>query len=178
METLAFILQLQEHESFFQFQVEELRHLTYDFRDDRVSLTIFGHDFSYYSTIFSYLQDQKIPKSLTCNRKCQLILNALHYTLVFDDLQRKILDFRLIWFLEKNQSEKELSNFHDDICGLHSNFLALAHKFIRCLQLFLLSVPFPDLYQSSFFPTFLLQNTPYNSFFLVELDVYFHSYHA
>ena len=86
METLAFILQLQGHESFFEFQVEELNHLTYDSHDDWIIFTIVGHDSSCYSTIFSYVRDQTIPKNLTCNKKCQVIRKALHYTLVFDDV--------------------------------------------------------------------------------------------
>ena len=38
--------------------------------------------------------------------------------------------YKLILFLERNQSKKELGKVHDGIFGLHSNFLILAYKFI------------------------------------------------
>ena len=57
MATLAYILQLEEHESFFEFLVEELHHSTYDSLDDHVIYTMVNHDTSRYATIFSYLQD-------------------------------------------------------------------------------------------------------------------------
>ena len=57
MATLASILQLQEHESSFEFLVEELHYPTYDSFDNQVICTIVGHDSSCYVAIFSYLCD-------------------------------------------------------------------------------------------------------------------------
>ena len=57
MATLASILQLQEHESRFEFLVEELRQPAYDSSDNQVIYTIVGHDSSRYAVIFSYLHD-------------------------------------------------------------------------------------------------------------------------
>ena len=64
MATLASILWLQEHESHFEFLVEELCHPTYDSSDNHMICTIVGHDSSRYATIFSYLCDQIIPKNI------------------------------------------------------------------------------------------------------------------
>ena len=75
MATLASILQLQEHESRFEFLVEELHHLAYDSSNNQVICTIVGHDSSHYVATFSYLHDQVIPKTLTCNQKFQLLCN-------------------------------------------------------------------------------------------------------
>ena len=55
MAILASILQLEEHESCFQFLAEELHHPTYDSLDDCVIYAVVGHDSSCYATIFSYL---------------------------------------------------------------------------------------------------------------------------
>ena len=55
MATLASILQLEEHESCFEFLVEELRHLAYDSPNGCVIHTLVSHDSSCYTTIFSYL---------------------------------------------------------------------------------------------------------------------------
>ena len=126
MATLASILQLQEHESWIDFLVEELHHPTYGFPNNQVISTIIGHDSSLYAVIFSYLCDQVIPETLTCNPKIQLLYNASHYTLVFGDLYRKNLDKMLLRCLELEESKKTLTKVHDEICGAHSNGLALA----------------------------------------------------
>ena len=76
MATLASILQLQEHESRFEFLVEELRQPTYDSPNNQVIYTIVGHDSSSYADIFSYLCDQILPENLTRNQKFQLFHNA------------------------------------------------------------------------------------------------------
>ena len=57
MATLASIIQLQEHESWFEFLVEELHHPAYDSLDNQVIYTIVGHDSSRYAIVFSYLHD-------------------------------------------------------------------------------------------------------------------------
>ena len=57
MDTLASILQLQEHELQFEFLVEELRHPAYDSSDNQVIFIIVGHDYYCYVVIFSYLCD-------------------------------------------------------------------------------------------------------------------------
>lgn len=57
MATLASILQLQEHESPFEFMVEELRQPAYDSSDNQVICIVVGHDSSRYAVIFSYLRD-------------------------------------------------------------------------------------------------------------------------
>ena len=131
MATLASILQLQEHESRFEFLVEELRHPAYDSSDNQVICTVVGHDSSRYAPIFSYLRDQVIPETLTRNQKRQLLRNASHYTLVSGDLYRKGLDGTLLRCLELEESEKALAEVHDGICGAHSNGLALARKLLR-----------------------------------------------
>lgn len=100
MDILASILQLQEHESWFEFQVEELCHPAYDSSNNHVICTIFGHNSSHYAPIFSYLPNQVIPKILTCNKKWKLLYNASHYTLVSGDLYRKSLDSVLLRCLE------------------------------------------------------------------------------
>ena len=111
--------------------MEELRHPTYDFFDNQVICTVVGHDSSYYAAIFSYLCDQVIPDTLTCNQKFQLLRNASHYTLVSGDLYRKGLNRMLLRCLELEESEKALAKVHDGICGAHSNGLALAQKLLR-----------------------------------------------
>jgi len=131
MATLASILQLQEHESRFEFLVEELCHPSYDSSDNQVIYTIVGHDSSRYTAIFSYLYDQVIPKTLTHNQKCQLICNASHYTLVSGDLYKKSLDRMFLRCLELEESKKALVEVHEGICGAHSNGLALARKLLR-----------------------------------------------
>ena len=62
MATLASILQLEEHKSFFEFLVEELHHLAYDSLEDPVISTVVDHE--------SYLCDQIIPKNLMHNKNC------------------------------------------------------------------------------------------------------------
>ncbi len=46
MANLEYILQLQDHESWFEFLVEELHHPTYDSPDSQVICTIIGHELS------------------------------------------------------------------------------------------------------------------------------------
>ena len=106
MVTLASILQLQEHESCFEFLVEELRQPTYDSPDNQVICTVVGHDSSHYANIFSYLHDQILPKNLTCNQKFQFLRNVSHYILVFGDLYRRGLDETLLRCLEIEESKK------------------------------------------------------------------------
>ena len=131
MATLASILQLEEHESHFEFLVEELHHTAYNSPDNHVIHIMIGHDFSYYTIIFSCLHDQIIPETLTCNQKCQLLRNVSHYTLVSSDLYRKGLDETLLRCLEKEEWEKALGDIHNGICGSHSNGLALTQKLQR-----------------------------------------------
>lgn len=78
MATLASILQLEEHESCFEFLVEELHHPTYDSLNDHSIYTMVGHESSRYSSIFSYLCDHILPKNIMSNEKCQLIQNSSH----------------------------------------------------------------------------------------------------
>ena len=77
--TLSSILQLQEHESQFEFLMEEPPHPTYDSFDNHVIYTIVGHNSSYYTTIFSYLCDNVIPKNVTCNQNVNSF--TLHFGL-------------------------------------------------------------------------------------------------
>ena len=126
MATLVSILQLQEHESRFEFLVEELCHPAYNSSDNQVICTVVGHDSSRYVAIFSYLCDQVIPKILTHNQKFQLLCNTSHYTLVSGDLYRKGLDKMLLRCLELEESEKALAKVHDGICGAHSSGPTLA----------------------------------------------------
>ena len=128
MATLASIPWLEEHESCFEFLVEELHYPIYDSPNNQVIHIVVGHDSSRYATIYSYLQDQIIPDNLTRNKKCQLIYNASHFTLVSGDLYRKSLDGTLLRCLEKEESKKSLVDIHNGICGSHSNGLALAQK--------------------------------------------------
>ena len=130
MATLASILQLQEHESRFEFLVEELCHPAYDSSDNQVIYIVVGHDSSRYMAILSYLCDQVIPKTLTRNQKCQLLHNAPHYTLVSGNLYRKSLDEMLLRCLKLEESKKEITEVHDGICGAHSNGLTLARKLL------------------------------------------------
>ena len=127
MATFASILWLEEHESHFEFMVEELHYPTYS-HDDQTIHAMITHDSSHYASIFSYLRDQIVPDNLTHNEKCQLICNASHFILISSDLYRKILDGTLLRCLEKEDSDKAPVDVHDSICGSHSNSLALAQK--------------------------------------------------
>ena len=49
------LLQLEKHESKFEFMVEEIRHPIYDFQESHVICTLVG-----YSFIYSYLHDEII----------------------------------------------------------------------------------------------------------------------
>ena len=84
------------------------------------------HDSSHYATIFSYLQDKIIFENFTCNEKHQLIHNASHFTLISSDLYKNGLDKTLLRCLEIEELEKVLAEFHNGICGSHSNGLTLA----------------------------------------------------
>ena len=55
MATLASILWLEEHESHFEFLVEELCYPAYDSPNNWVIYIVVGHDSSQYATIYSYL---------------------------------------------------------------------------------------------------------------------------
>ena len=66
-----------------------------------------------------------------CIEKFQFIYNDSHYTLVSGDLHRKGLDETLLRCLEIDMFKKSLAEVHDDICGSHSNGLALALKLLR-----------------------------------------------
>lgn len=65
------------------------------------------------------------------NQKFQLLCNSSHYTLVFSDLYRKSLDKIFLRCLELQESEKALIEVYNDICGVHSNGLALSQKLLR-----------------------------------------------
>ena len=131
MATLASILWLKEHDSCFEFLVEELCYPAYDSPDNQVIHTVVSHDSSWYATIYSYHWHQIILDNLTHNEKFQLIHNASHFTLVSGDLYGKSLDGTLLRCLEKEESEKALADIHNGICGSHSNGLALAQKLQR-----------------------------------------------
>ena len=133
MFTLASILQLQEHESRFEFLVEELRQPAYDSSNNQVIYTIVGHDSSRYADIFSYLHDQILLENLTHNKKCQFLRNASHYILVYGNLHRRGLDGTFLRCLELKESKKALVKVHDSICGADSNGLTLAQKLLRAV---------------------------------------------
>ena len=111
--------------------MQELHYPTYDSLNNCFIHTMVSHNSSHYALIFSYLQDQIIPKNLTHNEKCQLIRNASHFTPISGDLYRKVLDGTLLRCLEIEESDKVLVDIHDGICSSHSNGLALAQKLHR-----------------------------------------------
>ena len=64
MATLASLLQLEQHESRFEFLVEELHHPIYDFQESHIICTLVGHESSRYGAIYSYLCDGIILETL------------------------------------------------------------------------------------------------------------------
>lgn len=63
MATLASLLQLDQHESRFEFLVEELHYPIDDSQERHVIYTLFGHESSLYGAIYSYLHDDIIRKT-------------------------------------------------------------------------------------------------------------------
>ena len=63
MATLASLLQLEKHESKFEFLVEELHHPIYDSQESHVICTLVGRESSCYGALYSYLCDGIIPKT-------------------------------------------------------------------------------------------------------------------
>ena len=63
MATLASLLQLEQHESRYEFLVEELHHPICDSQESHVICTLVGHESSHYGAIYSYLHDGIIPET-------------------------------------------------------------------------------------------------------------------
>ena len=57
MATLVALLQLEQHESRFEFLVEELHHPIYDSQESHVICTLVGHKSSCYGALYSYIHD-------------------------------------------------------------------------------------------------------------------------
>ena len=121
MATLAFIPQLEEHESRYEFtRRTTLSHIYC------VISTIIFCDSSYYTNIYSYLHNQSIHDNLTCNQKHLLICNTSHYTLISSDTYRMGLDGTLLRYLERGESKHALAEVHEGLCGSHYHGLVLA----------------------------------------------------
>lgn len=60
MATLASLLELEQHESRFEFLVEELHYTIYDSQESQVICPLVGHESSRYGAIYSYLHDDII----------------------------------------------------------------------------------------------------------------------
>ena len=130
MDTLASLLQLEQHESRFEFLVEELHHPIYDSQESHVICTLVGHETSHYGAIYSYLYDSIILETFNQFEGRNLIRNASHHSLISGDLYRKGLDVRLLRCLEKDESNKALVDIHEGICGGNSNGLSMAQSFL------------------------------------------------
>ena len=126
MATLASLLQLEQHESRFEFLVEELHHPIYDSQESRVICTLVGHESSHYGAIYSYIRDGIIPETFNRSERRNLIQNASHHSLISGDLYRKGLDGTLLRCLEKDEFDQALVEIHEGICGGNSNGLAMA----------------------------------------------------
>ena len=131
MATLASLLQLEQHESRFEFLVEELHHPIFDSSESHVICTLVTRESSRYGAIYSYLRDGIIPDTFTRSERWNLIRNASRHTLIFGDLYRRGLDGALLRCLEKEESNQALADIHEGICGGHSNGLAMAWRLLR-----------------------------------------------
>ena len=131
MATLASLLQLEQHESRFEFLVEELHHPIYDSQEIHVICTLVGHESSRYGAIYLYICDGIIPKTFNWSKHRNLIRNASHHSLISGDLYRKGLDGTLLRCLEKEESDQALVDIHEGTCGGYSNGLSMARHFLR-----------------------------------------------
>ena len=131
MSTLASLLQLEQHESRFEFLVEELHHPIYDSQESHVICTLVGHDSSRYGAIYSYIHDGIIPKIFNWSKHRNLIRNASRHSLISGDLYRKGLDGTLLRCLETEKFDQALVDNHEGIYGGHSNGLAMAQRLLR-----------------------------------------------
>ena len=63
MVTLATLLQLEQHESRFEFLVEELHHPIYDSQESHSICSLVGCESSCYGFIYPYLHDDIVPET-------------------------------------------------------------------------------------------------------------------
>ena len=131
MATLSSFLQLQWHESKFEFLVEELHHPIYDSQEIHVVCTLVGHESSCYGFIYSYLHDGTIPKTFNWYECRNLIQNASCHSLISRDFYRRGLDGTLLRCLAKEEYDQASVDIHEGIYGGHSNGLSMAQRLLR-----------------------------------------------
>ena len=117
MATLASLLQLEQHESRFEFLVEELDHPIYDSQESHVICTLVGHESSRYGATYSYVCDGIIPETFNRSECRNLIQNISCHSLISGDLYRRGLDGTLLRCLEKDESDQALVDIYEGICG-------------------------------------------------------------
>ena len=130
MATLFSLIQLEKHESRFEFLVEELHYPIFDSQESHVICTL-GCDSSHYGLIYSYLHDGIKPKTFNQSKHRKLIWNVSHHSLISSDLYRRGLDGTLLRCLENEESDQALVDIHEGIYGGQSNGLAMAQRLLR-----------------------------------------------